>query len=181
MKPGDGRPRWRLRMWVGGELKKATFPSKEGAEAARDFLLAKRRVESLGIPGPVFLEAGAAITSVFDAFDLRIVRLGPSYAYRLQVQCVKKVFVRFRGPSAPALEEGPQGVRPMVPCSGEHEGPRPRDQDGDHDLPDSRARRRAPRAEGADGQRPAARAEDSHAEADQAMRRAQSQEVKVGW
>jgi integrase len=103
VKLDDGRVRFRLRMWVGGELKKATFPSRESAEAARDFLLSKRRAESLGIPGPNWPKAEPTIASVFDAFDLRIVRLGLSDTYRKQVQGVKKLFVSFRGPSAPAI------------------------------------------------------------------------------
>jgi integrase len=98
----DGRVRFRLRMWVAGELKKATFPSKESAEAARDYLLARRRAESLGIPAPAFPRADPTIADVFEAFDLRIVRLGLSVAYRAQVVGVRKLFTRFRGPAAPA-------------------------------------------------------------------------------
>lgn len=103
LKLSDGRMRFRLRLWSGGKLYKATFPSKESAQAARDFLLAKRRAESLGIPPPSFPAEAPTVKSVFDAFERRLVNLGRSEVYRKQVAGVARLWTAFRGASASAV------------------------------------------------------------------------------
>ena len=93
----SGAVRFRLRVWTGKKLRKATFPSKEAAQAARDFLLARRRAESLGIPPPAWPQPAATVGSVFAAFEKRLVNLGRSEAYVKQVRGIRKLWAAFRG------------------------------------------------------------------------------------
>lgn len=98
----SGAARFRLRIWVGGKLRKATFPSKEAAQAARDFLLARRRAESLGIPPPAWPQPTATVGNVFAAFEKRLVNLGRSQAYIKQVRGIRKLWAAFRGETGSA-------------------------------------------------------------------------------
>ena len=63
----DGK-RFRLRLWVAGRIRKATFATRIEAENARDALRARGTAERLGLPPPEEAAPGLTLRAAFDAY-----------------------------------------------------------------------------------------------------------------
>jgi len=89
--------RYKLRIWLGGRLRKGTFKTREEAEAARDQLRARLLAVRLGLPVPAEPQMPPTIGSVLDAYAAESEALGRSERHVQSIRAARTLFVRWRG------------------------------------------------------------------------------------